>query len=120
MLLRARCTLDVPVNLHPRVSLACVPVSVFATCVCEQPFSCASAGQTCEMPHQEDESLCAFVLWRTYVLGVLRGELLHCKKWAESPTSDFENKNLINCQGGELDFFLIPCFFGCPCCPPFR
>ena len=36
--------------------------------------------RTCGMPHQEDESLCAFVLWRAYVLGVLRGVLLHCKK----------------------------------------
>ena len=69
------------------------------------------------MPHQEDESLCAFMLWRAYVLGVLRGELLPCKKWAESPTSGFENKNLINCQGGELNFFLQPLLLEMPFTP---
>ena len=70
--------------------------------------------------HQEDESLCAFMSWTAYVLGVLRGELLPRKKWEESPTSGFENKNLINCQGGELNFCFMPCFFGCPFSPILR
>ena len=62
----------------------------------------------CSYLHQEDKSLCAFVLWSAHVCGVLRGELLHCKKWEESPTSGFEIRILLMVTGGELDFFFLP------------